>query len=482
MASLRLVSAQAAWRPFFGASRLRALASERGALPKYDPSKCFLRDPEESRLLVRYPLSSMEVVLNEYIRHDGGLRIGKLLEDMDAASGDVAQRHIFIPGHRAPDTVTACVDQIRINQIPSLKGHNTDLLLDGKLIWTGRSSLLIRVQMWLISGSFQPDLSSYSTLETGDSAAALSSTPGPRYSAETARSLKRIYRIAKFNKVADRIGQENAGPEFAQLGQRLIPDERELLIRADFVFVAVDPETRKSVPVNGIKLQTPEAKELFSLGEQSKNVRRSQSDRSLEKTIPTEEEINYMHAYYVNGWLSKGVPSSTDIFDIAATGAIRESLPVSSTKLRSVHKTQPQEQNGYGNIFGGLLMRLALELAYQNIALFSACTSPRWQLQDCDLALVDDIVFARPVHIGSELCFTSHVTYTDGEWAHVFVTAEIYNYETRTKFLSNNFSYIFRHKRDPWAAVVPLTYPDMMLQLLGRRALQSYTAACAGSG
>ena len=136
-------------------------------------------------------------------------------------------------------------------------------------------------------------------------------------------------------------------------------------------------------------------------------------------------------------------------------------VPLGATRLRAVHKTQPQEQNAHGKIFGGLLMKKALELAYQNIQLFVAATKSGYSysthdskeesgsgevvsastaassastasgssaditsastpnLKDVRLVWVDDISFLKPVEIGSELCLTSYVSHTQGIWAQV---------------------------------------------------------------
>lgn len=60
-----------------------------------------------------------------------------------------------------------------------------------------------------------------------------------------------------------------------------------------------------------------------------------------------------------------------------------------------------QYRNRYNKIFGGFIMRQACELAFTNTFLY-AKHRPR-------LVNIDDIIFRRPVEIGSILRYTSHV-------------------------------------------------------------------------
>lgn len=46
------------------------------------------RTVAESALQIVYPFTKDKGLLNSYLRFDGGVRVGKLLEDMDAFSGN----------------------------------------------------------------------------------------------------------------------------------------------------------------------------------------------------------------------------------------------------------------------------------------------------------------------------------------------------------------------------------------------------------
>lgn len=75
----------------------------------------------------------------------GAVRIGKLLEDLDALAGSVAYNHCDPgPGFRLPMLVTAAVDAIQINHRLNL---DNDLEMSGQVAWTGSSSMDIRMEL-----------------------------------------------------------------------------------------------------------------------------------------------------------------------------------------------------------------------------------------------------------------------------------------------------------------------------------------------
>lgn len=73
--------------------------------------------------------------------------MGLLLEDMDSMAGFTAYSHVDDgdPSTRPPVLVTATVESIRVNT-PSLR-IDEDLVLTGRVIWTGSSSLDILVEV-----------------------------------------------------------------------------------------------------------------------------------------------------------------------------------------------------------------------------------------------------------------------------------------------------------------------------------------------
>eukprot|EP00808_Paulinella_micropora_P028503 g2490.t1 len=83
-----------------------------------------------------------EHLRDEYANPWGFIRMGRILEDMDALAGNIASRHSDRPGLSPLLNVTASVNDILIKHRCSL---HSDMKLSGKVVWTGRSSQLIEV-------------------------------------------------------------------------------------------------------------------------------------------------------------------------------------------------------------------------------------------------------------------------------------------------------------------------------------------------
>lgn len=460
----------------------------------YEPSLTKPKSVAASALCVRYDFSKNPAILREYRRFDGGVRIGKLLEDMDTASGDVANRHVFLEAAPRkpngdvnmvmPDNVTACVDSIRVLQsVPDVTKEDIDMQIEGRIIWTGNSSMLIRVRIWTIPSSWVIDQShpKLGPKETDNSVPSITH----RTSDEASMSMKRLYLVARQNLTPDRIGHEFTARGTEEALDVMMPPEpeRKLFLEGDFLFVALSKQ-RKPQKINPVLVESWRDQELSAFGEHLKEERAKNKATSLAKLVPNYEEMQYIHDKYQRGDLASQ-SHARDMFD-TATNAARTTnacsfVLVGSTRLRNVNVTHPQEQNAGGKIFGGQLMRQATELANQTCQLFWTMGEDVGKIGSgkfgIDIVCIDDIEFVRPVAIGSLMSFTAHVGYSSRDYAVVLVEAEIYDYNDHSKFVSNNFSLIFKTKSGkPFQHVMPHGYGDCILHLRARRRLKAFLA------
>ncbi|CAN0344255.1 unnamed protein product [Ectocarpus sp. 12 AP-2014] len=98
--------------------------------------------PSLSRSAIHYPFSTDSFLREDY-RNPGGLvRIGRILEDLDALAGNIAFKHCS-EDPSFPLLVTASVDRIVLRRHPEL---DRDITLMGRVVWTGRSSMVINMR------------------------------------------------------------------------------------------------------------------------------------------------------------------------------------------------------------------------------------------------------------------------------------------------------------------------------------------------
>ncbi|XP_052529731.1 acyl-coenzyme A thioesterase 9, mitochondrial isoform X4 [Tympanuchus pallidicinctus] len=225
------------------------------------------------------------------------------------------------------------------------------------------------------------------------------------------------------------------------------------VLDATFVMVARDPENKRSAFVNPLVPESPEEEEIFKQGELNKLKRIDFSTASLLKMAPTAEERNVIHDLFLNTLDTKTVSFRSRILP-------PNSVWMEDAKLKGLQICHPQERNIFNRIFGGFLMRKAFELGWATACSYG-CSRPF-------IVSVDDIMFQRPVEVGSMLLLSGQVCYTEKNYIQVRVHSEVYDANTREHHTTNIFHFTFMSENEV-PRVVPKTYGESMLYLDGKR-------------
>ncbi|KAG2316448.1 hypothetical protein Bca4012_067312 [Brassica carinata] len=116
--------------------------------PKDAPpqSELLTRTPSHSRTTIFYPFSTDYILREQYRDPWNEVRIGILLEDLDALAGTISVKHCSDDDSttRPLLLVTASVDKIVLKKPISV---DTDLMIVASVIWVGRSSIEIQLQV-----------------------------------------------------------------------------------------------------------------------------------------------------------------------------------------------------------------------------------------------------------------------------------------------------------------------------------------------
>ncbi|XP_027351386.1 acyl-coenzyme A thioesterase 9, mitochondrial-like [Abrus precatorius] len=121
----------------------RLLGTPRDAPPQ---SELLTKTPSQSRTTIFYNFSSDFVLREQYRDPWNEVRIGKLFEDLDAIAGTISFKHCSDEASttRPLRVVTASVDKIVLKKPISV---NIDLKIVGSVIWVGRSSIEIQMEV-----------------------------------------------------------------------------------------------------------------------------------------------------------------------------------------------------------------------------------------------------------------------------------------------------------------------------------------------
>ncbi|EGT49583.1 hypothetical protein CAEBREN_12494 [Caenorhabditis brenneri] len=177
------------------------------------------------------------------------------------------------------------------------------------------------------------------------------------------------------------------------------------LLKAEFIMVSRDPlDGTKKVRVHGLTARTPDEAETINQAKEHFRIMGNSANRQ-----PSNEEFNLIHDMY-NELIGRSM-----VHDVAVLS--NSEMWMHKTNLSVTEICFPEYQNMYGKIFGGFLMRKALELAHTNAKLY--CKGR------VAIRSMDQIEFRKPVEIGHILHFDSLVTYTQGKYIQVKVAATI---------------------------------------------------------
>ncbi|ORY49769.1 Thioesterase/thiol ester dehydrase-isomerase [Rhizoclosmatium globosum] len=265
----------------------------------------------DSFVQVFLPFRQDASLRDEYSSHFGKIRVGKVLEDLDALGGYIAYLHVV--GASIPlAVVTASVDRMDMHgELPV----DRDVSLSGHVSYVGKSSMEVTIKVMAVlpeSGITLADMDSIKFLKTPLPASALSD---------------------------------------------------QLILTAKFIMVSLDPATQRPSPSPQLILETDAEKELFALGAAHKSRKLQSAQNSLAQHPPTPSELSLVHTLYKE-YMQYLDPSTGKQKPENVTW-------MEDTKLQNTVLTFPQDRNLHNKIFGGHLMRLAFELGYLAGAMFS---------------------------------------------------------------------------------------------------------------
>ena len=122
---------------------------------------------------------------------------------------------------------------------------------------------------------------------------------------------------------------------------------------------------------------------------------------------------------------------------------------------------QPAHRNMNSFMFGGYLMRRALEVAW--------LSAYRFARRPATFVGLDDVVFKKPVEVGRLVEYVGRVVYAgEDNSLRVVVKAHRLSLRTGRTEPTNQFHFVFRSSGEP-LSVQPDTYEEGMLYLEGRR-------------
>ncbi|XP_012252071.2 acyl-coenzyme A thioesterase 9, mitochondrial-like isoform X2 [Athalia rosae] len=228
------------------------------------------------------------------------------------------------------------------------------------------------------------------------------------------------------------------------------------LTRALFLFAARDSLNTRAAFVNKLVPASEHETKILQGGEARKKRRQSVQKQSLLKMVPTVEEQQIIHDVFVKTIDAQHYLNSRRTIP-------QDAVWMETSEISNLIFSHPEDRNYHNKVFGGFLMRHALELSWSSAFLFGK-QRPR-------LVHISDILFHRPVDVSSIIKMFSNVVYTEHNMMQIAVHAEVYSPEKDEVVTTNEFHYTYQIN-DKCKLVMPRTYHEAMQYLNGRRNFQ----------
>nr|GMD98559.1 acyl-coenzyme A thioesterase 9, mitochondrial-like [Ipomoea batatas] len=382
-------------------------------------SELMTKTPGMSRTSVFYKFSTDYALREQYRNPWNMMRMGRLVEDLDALAGTISYKHCSDNdiATRPLLLVTASVDKMVLKKPIRI---DLDLKIEGAVTWVGRSSM--DIQLKVVQPS--PGLQQGHVEDIVDPTGCREGQPSRGWGYQSRRPQVLSQPVAAGAAAGFRpVRLEWLRPLLEGPGQILLRHTSDsLALTANFTFVARDSVTGKSAPVNQISPETEDEKLLWSEAEERNKMRKK--SRGEQKKKVDIDEVNRLNELLAEGRVFCDMPALAD----------RDSILIQDTCLQNSLICQPQQRNIHGRIFGGFLMRRAFELAYATAYAFAG-SAPCFKE-------VDHIDFLKPVDVGNFLRFKSCVLYTELENpSQPFINVEVVAHVTRPELRSSELPY-----------------------------------------
>jgi acyl-coenzyme A thioesterase 9 len=351
------------------------------------------------------PLSTDLALRDKYVGFMGNVRLGRLMEDMDMFAVWIVHNHINLPdlpeGAHLPYTfVTILVDKIDFTDLEPK--HDADIRLSGHVSWIGKSSL--EVVVWMEQ----------------------------RRHGKWRKLTRALFLMAARDATNTRVFPFQT-VKILQL----------LSLLFSFQAAAVNPLVPRNEEETGI----------LAGGESRKKRRQQIQKHDILKVEPNIFETRIIHDLFI-----KSIDTKSKAFNkrILPPGSIW----MEDADLSNIIFSHPEDRNAHNKVFGGFLMRHALELSWA-LAKFFSKRRPK-------LEHISDISFHQPVDVSSLINMQAHVIYTEVNMMEIVVIAEVFNAVTGEQSTTNSFYYTYSVS-DRLPQVYPKTYHEAMYFIDGRR-------------
>ncbi|KAH8338513.1 hypothetical protein KR059_007891, partial [Drosophila kikkawai] len=226
--------------------------------------------------------------------------------------------------------------------------------------------------------------------------------------------------------------------------------------KAIFVMVARNATNTGAAPINPLQVGDETETLIQQQAEKRQKMRRITAQDSVLTSPPREHEQTIMYEILKRTTPLNGMDLNKRV------------LPPKCRWMEDSLQTTmiapfPENRNAQNTIFGGYLMRQAVEISFIMASIY---------LGDRPiLKCISDISFMQPVNVNTFLQLTAHVVYTAQNYVQLMTVAQVWDLKSVDKVQTTNVFYLTYRADKVLDEVLPRSYREMLWHIHGRRKL-----------
>ncbi|KAH8384172.1 hypothetical protein KR009_012385 [Drosophila setifemur] len=236
--------------------------------------------------------------------------------------------------------------------------------------------------------------------------------------------------------------------------QQLAHGEYIQVTKAIFVMVARNATNTGAAPINPLQPSGETEKLIWEQAVKRQKLRRTSVSDSVFNSPPLEHEQTIMYEL-----LKRTTPPNS--MDLNKRILPERCRWMEDSMQTSMIAPFPENRNAQNTIFGGYLMRQAVEISF-----IQACLYLKGRPI---LKCISDISFMHPVNVNTFLQLTAHVVYSAKNYVQLMTVAQIW--EMNGQVQTTNVFYLTYKADTMLDEVLPRSYREMLWYIHGRRKL-----------
>ncbi|KAH8232545.1 hypothetical protein KR032_009180, partial [Drosophila birchii] len=240
--------------------------------------------------------------------------------------------------------------------------------------------------------------------------------------------------------------------------EQVIDNKISLVTRARFLMGARNATNTAAAPVNPIEPANENEEVVLAAGAERKLQRKERTSK-INQFHPTDEEVASSYDVHYS-------TSPRDTLELNKRVLPENCRWMADSFQTSIKPSFPEHRNHHNRVFGGYLMRTALEISWVTAFLYS---KHRPFLKE-----ISEIVFQKPVPVDSVIKMTAYVVYTSRNYLQMRTLCDVIDKDTGDQETTNTFNFTFAVADDVEVPkVLPRSFHEIIWYTQGRRRFET---------